>query len=220
MIREKTLTKYEASRLYQNLQQNDFSFNESEMDNEYTLLREKLFYEYNKITNEYNSQYQIDLNFGIYLYSLFNEKFELHKNTILSSDLEFWYYISIVLIPDIVYKRWGDTKSRFYDSSNRVWVYTLWWYIHLSWQGSFEATYNTIKNYSTDTIVQLIERVGEGFEIRLTRELMKQLNYHVEKTQLFRRVMVLNTAYLQTIEPNFYEGSVEGYVSMLFEKAK
>ena len=44
----------------------------------------------------------------------------------------------IRVLPDIVYLRWLNS-SRFYSEPRSV-AESLWWYIHLSWQGTVEET--------------------------------------------------------------------------------
>lgn len=221
MIDIKYMNKQEASRRYIKLEENDFLYYKKEEFNEnYLNLRLKLKNEFDNVIKNYVSPYLIDLHFGLKVFEIMNTIFNLDKNISLASNLEFWIYITIEIAPDITYKRWGNRKNRFFDSSKRVWIYSLWWYIYLSWQGSYEETRQTIYKFSTDTIVQIFERSGSGFDVELTRELMRKLSYEYNKTSQLRKVMVLNTIYLRTIEPKLYTGGIQGYVKMLFNKVK
>lgn len=102
-----------------------------------------------------------------------------------------------------------------------MWLRVLWWYIYLSWQGSEDATIETLKENSTDEILQLVDRCGRGgYRVDLYRELMRK-NGLVEiaerrKNQLFRKMMVLNTARVQVLEPELTTGGNRGYVETLY----
>jgi len=99
----------------------------------------------------------------------------------------------------------------------------MWWYIHLSWQGTSEATYEILKNNTTDTISQLVERTGKnGYRVEMTRILMRK-HYNVTKEMsaqqrmlLFRKVSKLTTARTKLIEPAFVVGGLESYVKDLY----
>ena len=79
---------------------------------------------------------------------------------------------------------------------------TIWWYVHLSWQNNINETYNILINNTTDTILQLVERPGLGYNVELYRELMKQYNnYEDSSRNLFRTVLKLNTAQMLTTVP-------------------
>lgn len=221
MIDVKYMNKQEASRKYIKLEEINFLFSKNpDYTEEYLKLRLELKNEFYIVSRNYVTPYLIDLHFGLKLYEIMNRTFDLDKNIVIASNLEFWIYISIEIMPDIIYKRWGNRKNRFFDSSKRVWIFSLWWYIHLSWQGSYEDTRQTIYKFSTDTIVQIFERSGSGFNLELSRELMRQLRHESNKTSVLRKVMVLNTIYLRTIEPKLYIDGIQGYVKMLFNKVK
>lgn len=103
------------------------------------------------------------------------------------------------MIPDIVHARWGMNASHFYQTSRRIWLKTIWWYIHLSWQNSIDETYKILIGNTTDTILQLVERPGLGYNVELFREIMKQYaNYSDSSRNLFRTVLKLNTAKILT----------------------
>ena len=161
--------------------------------------------------------YQIDLHFGLKLYELLNEKYKL--NIRMASDNGFWRYLSVNIAPDLVYKRWGDNEARFWKQNNRIWLKTLWWYVHLSWQGDVESTRAVLLDNTTDHVVQLVERAGpSGYRVDFTRSLMRL--YDSKKRNLpqdmFRKVLKLNTAMVKTIEPALYSEGEEAYVRDLF----
>lgn len=161
--------------------------------------------------------YLYDLRFGIELYDLFRSEYNF-KERQASSD-EVWIYISMRVIPDIVFNRWGLSESRYFKQSRRIWLKTIWWYIHLSWCGTSEKTYNTLRGFTTDEIVQLVERSGpNGYRIDLTREIMSQfsnLDQSKIRRNLFRRIMKLNTARVKMIEPSLAIGGTKKFVEEL-----
>lgn len=168
-----------------------------------------------------NNSYQLDLNFGIKMYETLNSKYGM--NVRLASTPGVWRYISVAVVPDLVEKRYGiDHQDRFWKKSKRLWLRVLWWYIYLSWQGTAQQTFNILKDNSTDEILQLVDRCGRGgYRVELYRALMKK-NSELDpaerrKKGLFRKLMVLNTARVQVIEPALSDGGEEGYVDSLCE---
>lgn len=173
--------------------------------------------------NKSRSDYLYDLKFGLELYKLLNEEYNLTTRD--ASNDEIWIYLSIKVIPDIIYQRWGLSEARFYKQGRRMWLKTMWWYIHLSWNGTEEKTFDLLKGFTTDEIVQLVERSGpNGYRIDVTREIMRQFSSKEitrSNRNLFRKVMKLNTARVKLIEPALSKGGAEKYVEELinyFEK--
>lgn len=162
--------------------------------------------------------YKFDLAFGLEIYELLNDELGFSNRVATNDDI--WRYLSIKVIPDIVHSRWGLNADRYYKSPRRIWLKAIWWYIHLSWMGTKEDTYQILKNNTTDTVVQLVERPGIGYYVDVYRELILQYSKYVDKSrELFRSVLKINTARLQTISPELVDGGVEKYVSDLFETA-
>lgn len=165
--------------------------------------------------------YRFDLMFGLKLFEYMQGHTDMNSKR--ASDLGIWRYISIKVVPDIVYRRWGDNPSRYWKSPRRIWLKSLWWYIYLSWQGSIESTYEVLKNNSTDEVVQLTERIGRfGYRVKLYRAIMKEygsLDRDIKKRngQIFRKVMKLNTARASVIEPGLMDGGEDQYARNLFE---
>lgn len=166
-----------------------------------------------------NYSYQLDLQFGLKLYTTLNQKYGM--NVRLAATDGIWRYLSVCVVPDLVALRYGkDHPDRFWKKPKRLWLRVLWWYIYLSWQGSEESTIEVLKNNSTDEILQLVDRCGRGgYRVELYREMMKK-NAQLDPTerrkkQLFRKMMVLNTARVQVLEPELTEGGNKGYVDSL-----
>lgn len=196
-----------------------------DVPNEFEDLRQKLLRARNDIFKEYQLDgvekldYKFDLLFGINLFEILNENIKFYNRDAMNDDL--WRYLSIKVIPDIVHSRWGFNEDHYFKTSRRIWLKTIWWYINLSWTGNIESTYRLLENNTTDTILQLVERPGIGYNVEMYRELMKQYNsYSDSSRQLFRRVLKLNTARLLTTSPELVEGGIPQYVEDLFKAVR
>lgn len=223
------MSKKEADKRYKDLRSNDFkpmlrknNFDEP-LREELLKIHERTLEEKN--LNEDNISYTYDYTFALKMYKLFqNGHFALPLHLAASTGL--WRFISLNIIPDVVNKRWGDAPDHFYIKPNRIWLKTLWWYIFLSWQGSVASTEDILKDNTTDTILNLVERVGSnGYRVEMSRELMKQYGLLPKEDGLknpdtFRKVMKLNTARTKSVEPSLIEGGTEIYVRDLFEHIK
>lgn len=206
----------------------------NDIDNDYIIIREKLEVFFLETDNSWNSNiatldYYRDVDFGIKLYIYFKELFGL--NLRIASNFNFWRYLSIVIIPHIVAKRWGyDNEDHYWKKPLRIWLATIWWYIHLSWQGNAEDTKKLLLKFNTDIVLNLVERSGkEGRNFEVSNLIMKVYGYlpketiaaYGNKTQksdsLFRAVMRLNTARIIVSEPAFCQGGVRGYVLGLYK---
>lgn len=166
-----------------------------------------------------NYSYQVDYLYGLKVYNLLNNKYGMNPRTASSAGV--WRFLSIMVVPDIIELRYGiKHPDRFWKKAKRLWLRVLWWYIHLSWQGDENKTAEVLKDNSTDEILQLVDRCGRGgYRVELYRELMKQHSdldaAERRKTQIFRKVMVLNTAKVQVVEPGLVAGGEKQYVSDL-----
>lgn len=192
---------------------------------EFEYLREQLIEARDSLYDKYNFDnankldYQFDVLFGLKLYDILRKDDDF-SNRVAAND-EIWRFLSIKVIPDIVHARWGMNASHFYQTSRRIWLKTIWWYIHLSWQNSIDETYKILIDNTTDTILQLVERPGLGYNVELFREIMKQYaNYNDSSRNLFRTVLKLNTAKILTTSPELVDGEIEKYVDSLFKMAK
>nr|WP_318539777.1 hypothetical protein [Terribacillus saccharophilus] len=192
-------------------------------------LRNKLIDAFNEVlsTLQLNREeiskksYQFDMEFGIRLYSILDIEadFTLRK----AANLDIWRYLSIKVVPDIVYYRWGLHEGRYWKEPRRIWLKAIWWYIYLSWQGNESDTTVVLKDNTTDEIVQLVERAGSlGYRVNLTREIIKRYGALSKEEKgrnnmIFRKVMKLNTARVKTIEPELHPQGHEAYVKELFD---
>lgn len=171
--------------------------------------------------NTKNYAYQIDYIFGLKLYKLLTESYNMSIRTAASEGV--WRYLSVCVVPDLVELRYGiDHPDRFWKKPKRIWLRVIWWYIHLSWQGDEESTKEVLKDNSTDEILQLVDRCGrDGYRVDLYREIMKKYasmdSDKRRKDQIFRKMMVVNTARVQVIEPELVDGGESEYLNEICE---
>ena len=216
----KKLTLSEASELMNQWKEDSGAYLEEKLDADYLDIRKELVEDYEKVDSGH--KYLLDYKFGILLnYTLQKNGFTLRD----AADDGVWRYLSMCVVPDLVGRRWGKgAEIRYYKQSSRMWLKTIWWYIHLSWQGSPKDTAKVISSNTTDQILQLVDRSGsKGYYVEAYRRIMyyywlaKQKDPDVSERD-FRRIMTLHTAMCRTLEPGLYEGGSDGYVRMLFSK--
>jgi len=176
-------------------------------------------------------EYLTDVFFGLYLYEYFSHNSWFNLRTAANDD--FWRYISVAVIPEVVADRWGSNKDNyFWKQSNRLWPKTTWWYIYLTWHESLENTKDILisKNLNSDTIQGIVERTGrKGTFVEVYREIVYQYSQLDFKTivkfkkelsygsdSLFRAIMRLNTARCLVTDPCLCKDGVVGYVNSLF----
>ncbi len=191
--------------------------------------------------------YNLDLRVGIKLYELFNPMNEF--TIIQANDDDIWRYISVCVMPDLTFIRYPNLnedvkiireyipdlsyaigiktekdsirikKKRFYSHTRRIWLKTLWWYIHLGWQGTSEDTYEVLKNNGTNIISHFIERPGRGYREQLFRCMLYAYSLLPEqKDSTFRAAAKLNLAKCVSLEPALAEGGEVKYSQMLFDE--
>jgi hypothetical protein len=127
-------------------------------------------------------------------------------------------------MPDITYLRYPDpakgdiriNSKRFYRGTRRIWLKTLWWYIHLGWQGSAEKTFTVLKDNATDNINKLIETPGKGYRLSLYRNIVREYSETApHKAKDFAAITKLNNAKCISLEPALICGGEREYVKQL-----
>ena len=177
------------------------------------------------------NDYYIDVIFGVKLYEYLKDK--PWFNIRIASDIGFWRYLSIMVIPDVVAKRWGyENEDHYWKRPSRIWLRSVWLYVHIANENTISETRTMLLNerFSTDTILNLIERSGrDGININVYRNIIKVYSIINKETlyiykkkskkgdDLFRAVMRLNTARGVVVEPEFCIRGTLGYVCSLFE---
>lgn len=207
-----------------------------EFDKNYTSIREEICRFNNEVRSKSENisgkrDYYIDVHLGILLYDYLwrVQGFNLR----VAANDDFWRYLSIKVVPDVVADRWGkDNESHYWSKPVRIWLRSIWWYVHLSWQGDMDSTAKVLEAncFSTDSILNLEERSGrKGTFIDVYRYIMyyysrvpqNKLDEFNNNTQtkhedLFRVIMKLHTAKSIVIDPALYLGGQKEYVRSLF----
>lgn len=198
-------------------------FNVIGYDESYNELRKKVIDIYCKYKEK--GGYEVDVRIGLCLYGELSKKNGF--TNVLANDDDIWRYLSCIVFPDITNLRYPPSKTdrneghrlntkRFYLHTRRIWLKTLWWYIHLSWQGTENSTYKVLKDYGTDTISDFIERPGKGYRLALYRSLMKEYSkVDTKSANLFNRIQKQNLVNCRNVEPALTEGAELGYVKRL-----
>ena len=170
--------------------------------------------------------YTFDLEFGLRTYEYLNNKgFGLWE----ASDNGCWAYLSIKVVPDIVYRRWNEyNEDRFYKRNGRRWLKAIWWYIHLSESGKdgkfdIESTRELLKDNSQDIIQGLLDHIGDGFRDTVYHQLMKKHHEVCEsgiikgnREDFFRAIMLQHQISTMVIDPVLADE--ETYVNSLYER--
>ena len=178
--------------------------------------------------------YYIDVHLGILLYDyLWNTP---GFNMRAAANEDFWRYLSVKVVPDVVSQRWGkDNESHYWSKPSRIWLRSIWWYVHLSWQGDIQNTARVLESkcFSTDTILNLEERTGRKgtyinvyryimyYYSRIPQNIIDSYNKRLPNKQdtLLRVIMRLNTAKVLVIDPALYLGGENEYAKSLFKDA-
>lgn len=191
--------------------------------------------------------YDLDLKVGIKLYELLNP--ENGFDVIKANDDDIWRYISVCVMPDLTFIRYPNQqtdlvaiqehisnlsyaigvktekdsirlkKKRFFSHTRRIWLKTLWWYIHLGWQGTSEKTYEVLKNNGTNIISHFIERPGRGYREKLFRNMLYAYSLLPEqRDSIFRAAAKLNLAKCVSVEPALTDGGEKVYSEKLFQE--
>lgn len=169
--------------------------------------------------------YTLDLRMGIKLYELLNPSTGF--TNVQANDDDIWRYISVCVMPDITYLRYPKpeqgslriNQKRFYSHTRRIWLKTLWWYVHLGWQGTSEKTFEVLKNNGTNIISHFIERPGKGYRPKLFRSMMYVYStLPKQKDTIFRAAAKLNLAKCVTVEPALTVGGEDAYTASLFKE--
>lgn len=215
----------------------------------YLSFRRNLVETFRTVLNENENQinYKLDLTIGIRAYELLNPKTGF--DIICANDDDIWRYISVKVIPDLTFIRYPNQstdvdliresipnlsyagglktekdsirikKKRFYSHTRRIWLKTLWWYVHLGWQGNSDQTYQTLKNNGTNIISHFIERPGRGYREGLFRSMLYAYSLLPEqKDSVFRAAAKLNLAKCVSIEPSLTNGGERVYSEFLFKE--
>jgi len=200
---------------------------EDSYDSTYKEFREELIDCFKSALEESGGKmnYTVDLRMGIKLYELLSP--ESGFTNVQANDDDIWRYISVCVMPDITYLRYPKpeqgsiriNQKRFYSHTRRIWLKTLWWYVHLGWQGTSQKTFEVLKNNGTNIISHFIERPGKGYRPALFRSMMYVYStLPTQKDTIFRAAAKLNLAKCVTVEPALTVGGEKAYSVTLFNE--
>ena len=209
---------------FQDLTNHWKAYDTIENDLSYSPFREVLLDAFKKALEETDGKltYLLDLRVGICLYQLMPIGKDF--SVISANDDDIWRYISVKVMPDITYLRYPDpakgdiriNSKRFFRGTRRIWLKTLWWYIHLSWQGSAEKTFAVLKDNATDNINKLIETPGKGYRLNLYRNIVREYSETApHKAKDFAAITKLNNAKCISVEPELVHGGERAYAKQL-----
>ena len=176
--------------------------------------------------------YYIDAHLGLALYEYLWTIPEFSMR--VAANDGFWRYLSVMVVPDVVAQRWGkDNHAHFWSQPRRVWLRSIWWYVHLAWQDDLELTKKVLEcsHFTTDTILNFEERSGrKGTCVDAYRWIIYYYSRVDEKDlkrysrgkagnsdDLFRVVMKLNTAKMMVMEPALCLGGEKAYAQELYK---
>lgn len=216
-----TLSIAQSKDAYQRIQENsDFTSIDwsNQLDSDYLYIRKYLVEKYNELKQSGYKDYQLDYRFSLLFYDYFHRKEWMTDR--IAADYEFWRYIALKVMPDLVFDRFGaEDDKHYYAKGLRIWPYTLYWYAHLSWQGDIKSTEIILSSSRccSDTILNLVERPGRnGTYIDLYRSIMFHFvninpTKNVDNIKLFRSIMKLALAKPQVIDPDLFDGGPREY---------
>ena len=220
------LERDEAQKLFEDLSNGKIDINEnyfSSLDNDYMSIRKTFlsWLDEHPVTKNYD----FDLFLSLKIHSYFQIENFPGFNESIASNYGFWRFICLKVVPDIIILRHGYVKEYFYAKNVRLYIPTLWWYIEMCYQGSYDNTYNCLKDKSTDYILQIVERPGrDGMFLDVSRLIVHYLNIlpdeivnkEYDGQSLLRRIMIQNTAQ----NPNYnllFDDKANDYVVNLFK---
>jgi hypothetical protein len=200
-------------------------------DYEYTDFREH-FREIEKSAKEFSTKsktrqtYLYDLEFALQMYDyLCKMGFGIWE----AADNGCWAYISIRILPDIVYRRWnGYNEDRFYKRNMRLWMKALWWYVHITESSEnkefdIDATRELLVDNSQDIIYLLLDHVGDGFRDTFYHMLMKKYSQICKSGKIkgnredfFRAVMLQHQISSTVVDPILADENI--YVESLYNQ--
>jgi hypothetical protein len=192
-------------------------FAPSALRSDYARLRQELLAAIPTFSSDESSKGSYDIEVGLALYRLLG-RLGFEQRT--ASSLGVWRHLSLAVVPDLVETRWPDRQqARFWSHRSRIWLRTVWWFVHLSWQTNEETTRAALHGVTTDDIVQLVERPGrQGYRVDLYRAMIRARSQRDAGEERFRELMVLNTARAVMTEPALHDSGLEGYVQNLYNQ--
>ncbi|AMK13453.1 hypothetical protein AUP07_0397 [methanogenic archaeon mixed culture ISO4-G1] len=208
--------------------------------NEYMAIRERLVSTFRdcmakKESKSYTTvswEYGVDLDMAEAIFVTLSQYGFTSRD---ASDDEFWVFLSMNVIPDIIIERFSKGgfdlphDDRFFANSRRIYPAMLWWYFFISLQDDginpIAHTKDILSKNQSDDISQLVERAGsDGYPIEIYRAIM--LEYHNrlmdgrKPGNLLSRALALNLVRMETLEPELNSEGLDTYVLHLFDEVE
>ena len=115
----KELSKEESRKIFEEFNGKFKSENFDNLIDDYKQIRNDLLLLHNKYKTF--KDYKYDLHYGLDIYNYFNSKDWFNET--IASNYDFWRYICIKVIPDIIFKRHGLVPAYYYEKNVRICVY-------------------------------------------------------------------------------------------------
>lgn len=145
----------------------------------------------------------------------------------VAATLPMWYFVNIILVPDVLYWRWGDSPERYYSQTRRVYSSRAWWTYYLfsdseEYKRKFEAITEKLlsdlfERTNSHGLSHNIANIAIWFDELTKNTLLKE----TEKQTVFRKTLILYNAKLSYI--NYYaltDDKRKEIFRNCFEKAK
>lgn len=180
-------------------------------------------------------KYQRDIDIGLALYKFFENDFR-EFSTWEANDRHMWSYLSLKIVPDIIFRRGGKTMpipNLYYKRPSRMYLRKLWWFIHLSLvkdrrtdKCDVVETRLLLGHLREQDANELMDRSSGGFHVEFSRIMMNLYskyckNNKVEGTpreDFFRALIREHHLRMQITSPEL-EGEVP-YFNAILEHAK
>ena len=100
--------------------------NEDKLDGNHLKIRKFFLEKYYHYKGLFSEKYLLDVNLALDFYEFLNSQKDF--NRIYESNYDFWKYIAVCVIPDIVEDRHGlDSIKYFYEKSVAIYPFVLYW---------------------------------------------------------------------------------------------
>lgn len=126
-------------------------------------------------------KYKRDIDIGLALYKFFEDP-SREFSTWESNDRHMWSYLSLKVVPDIIFRRGGKSApipDLYYRRPARMYLRKLWWFMHLSLvedtdtrKMDVEKTKRQLEILREQDANELMDRSAGGFHLDFSRTMM------------------------------------------------
>lgn len=190
------------------------------------------------LRNKNIEKYSFDLEFGLALHKVLYKYGFTERQ---AGNIKIWNYLTVEVFLDYINYRQDSNINEnmpvdkiIGKTISRTKLSVYWWYINLSLQfdneenPNYDYTSQILEINSTDTIMQLVDRIGSGYYIEFTRLIMEKYYIYIvnqtilksNKVMFFRHLMILHLSLILEIDPNLMENKYEEYCQYLLKETK